>query len=547
MKKQRSEQLEMFAPNELKGGVKRNDVFMEESVAAYLKYMQKLSELDDEACRAILRECEAVSGKAVDGVYNMKTLACSINIFHFMALEDMIKMRMYGGNGDVYSHHEEPFYHGHVTFPVAFIEARRIFKENYSSKFNGKDSWIVNLTYIDDYYKTTSKMKAIEIHLYPYKQYPQIIEEFLGNRFKKPIDSLFPLFDFISEPLFDHTQIFYWEHNYCIIQKGNLFGLIRDDGTVMVPPQYVQVIPTCKNRFSLLSTEFKWGVIGIKSDNFLPKYKDKFFIPCVYDEIGDYSEGFYVVKQDGKYGYAPLVKDSLYINPQFEDARPFYEGIAAVKKNGKWGFIDKTLTQITQFEYDEVDDFKDGTANVWKNGSQYQIDFEGNPQTAADKSFSSYYHKIGDSHEGLQAVTDCNSLGFIDASGNVKIPLEYDQNEWSCEVQNCFSEGFACVCKGDYWGYIDKRNRIVFPFVLNVYSPIFNGYAIVSDGSSSGIVTIKHFVDYLQGKKIPFRTERPPRKPRYEDDYDSGWSRRDLQDAYEAALEDDISNEWNFD
>jgi hypothetical protein len=142
MKKQRSKQLEMFDPNEMNGGVERRDIFMEESVAAYLKYMQKLSELDDESCRAILRECEAVSGKAVTVIHKMTTLACSINTFHFMALEDLIKMRMYGGNGDVYSHHEEPLYHTHVTFPSAFVDARKIFKENYSSKFNGKDAWI---------------------------------------------------------------------------------------------------------------------------------------------------------------------------------------------------------------------------------------------------------------------------------------------------------------------------------------------------------------------------------------------------------------------
>lgn len=146
MKKQKNKQLELFTTNELKGGVKRRDVFMEESVAAYLKYMQKLSELDDESCRAILRECETVSGKAVAGVYKMATLGCSINSFHFMALKDLIKMRMYGENGDVYSHHEEPLYHTHVTFPSAFVEARRLFKENYSSKYNGKDSWITNMS-----------------------------------------------------------------------------------------------------------------------------------------------------------------------------------------------------------------------------------------------------------------------------------------------------------------------------------------------------------------------------------------------------------------
>lgn len=92
MKKQRNKELDMFSPNEMNGGVERRDIFIEESVAAYLKYMQRLTELDDEACRAILRECEAVSVKAVDGVYRMKTLACSINTFHFMALEDLDKL-----------------------------------------------------------------------------------------------------------------------------------------------------------------------------------------------------------------------------------------------------------------------------------------------------------------------------------------------------------------------------------------------------------------------------------------------------------------------
>ena len=146
MKKQRNKQLEMFSTNEMNGGVERRDIFLEESVAAYLKYMQKLSELDDESCMAILRECESVSGKAVDGVYNMKTLACSINTFHFMALEDLVKMRLYGENGDVYSHHEELLYRTHVTFPSAFVEARKVFKDNFSKKFNGKDSWITNLS-----------------------------------------------------------------------------------------------------------------------------------------------------------------------------------------------------------------------------------------------------------------------------------------------------------------------------------------------------------------------------------------------------------------
>ncbi len=389
-------------------------------------------------------------------------------------------------------------------------------------------------------------MIAFKTQFYPYKEHPEIIKDFFGYRFRKPIDSLFPLFDYISDPVIDLGA---WKNKYFLIQKGNLFGVIRDDGDILMPPEYVQVIPTESNRFLLLSTDFKWGLKGIPSESFPRMYADIFNIPCRYDEIGEYSEGFYVVKNNEKYGFAPLIQENLSIHPRFEDARPFHEGIAAVKMDGRWGFIDKTLFNITKFEFEEVDDFENGIAAVWKNGKQYQIFSNGNDTNENELHFGCEYEHVGKFHEGLCAIQDGGKLGFVDTVGNIRIPLEYYYDYSSCysDNANLFSEGFACVKKGSFWGYIDKQNRVVFPFILDSYKPIYDGIAFNFDGfATSRLITCNHFFKYTHGLKIPFNVDRKPRKFKY-DSYDCGWSRRDLEDAYMSALEDDISNEWNFD
>ena len=145
MKRNKDKQLQLFTSEEMKGGVKPRDHFMEENVAAYLKYMQKLSELDDDACRAILMECEKVCNNSIDEMYKMKTLGCTLDVIHFLALSELVKMRLYSFINDEYSHHDEPLYRAKVTFPSAFIKAREVFKKDYSKKYNGKDAWIVEL------------------------------------------------------------------------------------------------------------------------------------------------------------------------------------------------------------------------------------------------------------------------------------------------------------------------------------------------------------------------------------------------------------------
>lgn len=155
-------------------------------------------------------------------------------------------------------------------------------------------------------------MKAFEIQLYPYKEHPEIIKDFFGCHFKKSVDSLFSLFDYISAPV---MEIGFWKEKFFIIQKGNLFGVIEEDGNIYIEPKYIQIIPTEDKKFLMLNTEFKWGLKCVLNKESRQSFGFSFKVPCEYDEILENTEGFCIVKQDGKYGYAPLFPDNLVIQP----------------------------------------------------------------------------------------------------------------------------------------------------------------------------------------------------------------------------------------
>jgi len=83
---------------------------------------------------------------------------------------------------------------------------------------------------------------------------------------------------------------------YCI-EKGGLYGYIRQDGRAFVEPKY--------------------------------------------ESASDFSEGLAAVSQHKKWGYIDSSFDSV-IAPRFSSAADFHNGLAVVSESGKYGIVDKT-------------------------------------------------------------------------------------------------------------------------------------------------------------------------------------------------------------
>lgn len=146
MRKIKVKQAELFTPDEMKGGLKPKDPYLEESIEAYLKYMQIITELDERTCHLLQWECDNVSGHcSANYCYRIETLAATVTIIQFEALKDCVDMRMFALANQGYNNRKVSW-RPHVTDPSAFVRARETFKRCYSAKYEGRDSWITDMS-----------------------------------------------------------------------------------------------------------------------------------------------------------------------------------------------------------------------------------------------------------------------------------------------------------------------------------------------------------------------------------------------------------------
>lgn len=166
-------------------------------------------------------------------------------------------------------------------------------------------------------------------------------------------------------------------------------------------------------------------------------------IPCIYDQVSNFSEGLCFVKKNNYWG-AIDKNGSIVIQFIFDyiSLINFQEGLAAVKKDDKWGFVNSKGEVAIPFIYDD-------------------------------------YHFGYRFVNGFAAVKFNGYWGFVDKSGKTTVPFIYEQ--WSAyENESIFSDSMAAVKKGGKWGYVNVEGKVVVPFIYDSVKPFFNGMACVS-------------------------------------------------------------------
>ena len=231
-------------------------------------------------------------------------------------------------------------------------------------------------------------------------------------------------------------------------QKNGYLGFTNKYGIEVVPCIYDNV------------SNFSEGLASVKKDGkwgFIDK-NGKEIIPCIYYEVGGFSEGLAKVKKDDKWGY--INKEGKEITPLiYDEVHNFSEEFSSVKIDGKWGLIDKTGKEVIPCIYDDFNGaFSEGLAPFEKDGKWGYINKEG-------KDVIPYiYNEARFFSEGLAPVEKDGKWGYINKEGKEVIPLIYD-NAWS------FSEGLSPIEKDGKWGYIDKKG---YEIISLIYDDAFN-------------------------------------------------------------------------
>lgn len=198
-------------------------------------------------------------------------------------------------------------------------------------------------------------------------------------------------------------HISYIDKNHIIIIHNEKYGLLNHQGKVILPPIYQYVASE------------KQGLIAVAKNNklgFVNKH-GKIVVPMQYDYQDE--------------GYIYHFRKLYYVNDVVK--------VRQVGKNGKWGLLNRQGKIVAPFIYDEM---QHGLGDkTWDNSS-----FKHPPKRQQEQYWI--------------AVWKNGKAGFIDNTGKIQIPLEYD------EVFP-YSEGKAAVVKNGKVGFIDAKNNIVVP------------------------------------------------------------------------------------
>lgn len=105
------------------------------------------------------------------------------------------------------------------------------------------------------------------------------------------------------------------------------------------------------------------------------------------------------------------------------------------------------------------------------------------------KPKSSTYDYQGPYFEGLARVKIKLKWGFIDTTGNVVVPLKYN------EVTN-FDGGIAKVRVGTKWGLVDNKGTVLI-------KPTFDAIFEFIDGKAKVLIEGEEFYTNKQGVRVP--------------------------------------------
>lgn len=178
-----------------------------------------------------------------------------------------------------------------------------------------------------------------------------------------------------------HPFNLHWIHNYygtdrySLVEYKNKFGIVDIDGSLIVKPIYDYISKLYNDFFVVIEN----GKYGYMNSNFELVQKPIFIEALPFDE-----EIAFVKLFNSK--WACINNDmKLIIDAQFDNIYPKINGFSRVQVANKWSFIDENCKLINEVRYDYVSDFSNGIAKVKIDGKIGYINEDG--QTIVDEKY----------------------------------------------------------------------------------------------------------------------------------------------------------------
>jgi hypothetical protein len=345
-----------------------------------------------------------------------------------------------------------------------------------------------------------------------------------------------------SKNKYEHAVDF--SNNRAMVRKNNKWGLIDENGKVILPFQYDDmnfIQNSDKKLYYVNQYQQKFGYVNKKAEFVVPVKYDKIrefredrlalkkgsywgfadeegneIIPCKFRSVNDFKEDLAAVSEKGKWGY--IDKSGNYvIAATFSKAANFSEGFAWVQlNNGKMVFIDKSGKVAIDLGINNATDFKNGLASAFIREKGWGvIDSAGNWVIKPKKQWMN----ISEFNAHGLAKVRINKAGYaiINRKGEVLSKAKYDEI-------STFSEGFAVVRRKGFsekgsklnsaYGLIDTNGRETVKATYQKIGPVKNGLAMFCSQGNYGYLSPEGKIkiaaqfylaeDFQEGKAIVF-------------------------------------------
>jgi hypothetical protein len=304
------------------------------------------------------------------------------------------------------------------------------------------------------------------------------IKEFINGKAKAKKRGKWGIIDEQGDTIvsFDYKDIGDFFEGMAKCSLGDYFtskyGYVNEQGYIIIPCEY-DFIDDFHDGRANVKKRGKFGIIDKTG---------KQIIPCHYDFKLNFVDGFAQVKKDGILG-----RIDMQGIEQIETPNELSNGLIKGTKFGKWGIEGKdNHIGVLPFEYDKIEEFVDGKANIRKGfamqgirkgqwlGTTGVIDESGNIIIPCN------YEDIFQFYDGKALAKKNNKYGYLNENGIIIVPFEYDGGS------SLFINGKARVCKNSKWGTIDERGNIVIPFEYDQIDNFVSGYASAKKNGKIG-------------------------------------------------------------
>ena len=248
------------------------------------------------------------------------------------------------------------------------------------------------------------------------------------------------LFDSEGKKLFETIDEIYFEDGLFLLKHRDKFNALD-----------INVRPFGNTIYSSVSRLDEYVVLRAKTTILKKTNGEVVFSKKrgLQDIIG-FSEGLFLVKKNGNYGFIDKSGEIIIAN-RYQNAMPFNEGLAAVKLRGKWGFINKVERIITQPHYSSVTSFENGLAIIENNGKFGLLSKDGSEISRPN------FKSVKRTTEGFFIIkTFQNKLGLADDTGLIITTPIYD------ELKPLKGDRWLVRLK-EKWGILDREGRVIIP------------------------------------------------------------------------------------